>query len=305
MSIDKELADINPSTGALLTIGVFDGVHLGHQRLLKELRDKASDMGLATAVITFKAHPLSILTSGKPVKWLGELNERIKLIKEQGIDTVIALSFTKEVKDLSASDFIHKLHEHFNLKGLIVGPDFALGKGREGNIKRLKELGSKIGYFVEVMPPFIIGDEVVRSSRIRKLVAEGDVAKAGRFLGRPFVIRGKVITGDGRGRTLGFPTVNLDLDPDMAIPKDGVYATITRVDDWSMPSVTNIGTRPTFGVGKRTKETHILNFNGNLVGEMIEVSFIDRLRDETKFSSEEELKEQINIDINEAENIFR
>ena len=305
MSIDKELADINPSTGTLLTIGVFDGVHLGHQHLLKHLRDEAGNMELATAVITFKAHPQSILTSGRPVVWLTELWDRIKLIKEQGIDTVIALSFTREVKDLGASDFIHKLHQHFNIKGLVVGPDFAMGKGREGDISRLKELGQEIGFFVEVMPPFIIGDEVVRSSGIRKALAEGDVAKAGRFLGRPFVIKGKVVKGDGRGRTLGYPTVNLELDPDMAIPKDGVYATITRVDDWSMPSVTNIGTRPTFGVGKRTKETHILNFDGNLVGEMIEVSFIERLRDETKFSGEEELKEQIKLDIKEAENIFK
>lgn len=305
MSIDKELADINPSAGTLLTIGVFDGVHLGHQHLLKHLRDKASDMGLPCAVITFKAHPQSVLTSGRPVVWLTELRERIRLIKDQGIDTVIALSFTKEVKDLSASDFIHKLHEHFNLKGLVVGPDFAMGKGREGDISKLEELGREIGFSVEVMPPFLIGSEVVRSSGIRKALTEGDVAKAGRFLGRPFVIKGKVITGEGRGRTLGYPTVNLELDPDMAIPKDGVYATITRVDDWSMPSVTNIGTRPTFGVGKRTKETHILNFGGNLVGEMIEVSFIDRLRDETKFSGEEQLKEQIKLDITEAENIFK
>jgi riboflavin kinase/FMN adenylyltransferase len=305
MSIDKELANINPSGGTLLTIGVFDGVHLGHQHLLKHLRNEAREKGMLSAVVTFKSHPQSLLTSGKPFVLLNEINDRIRLIKELGIDRVIALSFTMEVKDLSAAEFIDKLDEHLELKGLIVGPDFALGKGREGNIPRLKELGAERGFTVEVMPPFIIENEVVRSSGIRIALAEGDVGKAARFLGRHFIIKGKVITGEGRGRTLGFPTINLELDPAMAIPKDGVYVTITRIDDWSMPSVTNIGTRPTFGRGKRTKETHILNFNGNLVGESIEVSFIRRLRDEIKFKSEEELKKQIKLDIKKAENVFK
>lgn len=304
MSIDLELADISPISGTLLTIGVFDGVHLGHQHLLKHLIARAREQGLMSGVVTFKSHPQSALTSGRPVVWLNSLDDRIKLIKELGIDITAALSFTRNVKELGAGEFIEKLRKAFNLKGLIVGPDFALGRNREGDIPMLKSLGKEAGFSLEVMPPFVMEGETVRSSGIRKLLAEGDVAKAARFLGRPFMLKGEAIRGQQKGRTLGFPTVNLELNPAMAAPRDGVYATITRVSDSYMPSVTNIGIRPTFGGGKRIKETHILNFDGDLLGRIIEVSFISRLRDEKKFDSEQKLKEQIARDVEEARKIL-
>jgi riboflavin kinase/FMN adenylyltransferase len=304
MSIDKELSNINPSTSTLLTIGVFDGVHLGHQHLLKHLYRRAKEQKLLSAVVTFRSHPKSVLTSGKPVVWLMELDERIRLIKQLGIDMVVALSFTREVKELSALDFTRRLYDRFNLKGIVIGPDFALGKDREGNTDKLRELGKDMGFTVEVMPPFTIAEGIVSSSEIRKALAEGEVARAARLLGRPFTLIGKTVTGTQRGRILGFPTINLELNPDMASPKDGVYATITVINGKSMPSVTNIGIRPTFGGGERIKETHILDFKGDIKDETIEVCFVERLRGEIKYSNEDELKAQIRLDVEKAKNIL-
>lgn len=300
MSIDKELSEVSPVKDTMLTIGVFDGVHLGHQYLLNYLKEKAKAGGLLSGVITFKTHPQSTSASIKSLAWLNNFEERLKLIKNLGIDIIVALDFNPEIKQLGARDFMQKLKTYLRVKGLVVGPDFALGKNREGTIEYLRRLGSEMDFTVDVVPPYINNEEVVRSSRIRRALNTGDVIKVNRFLGRSFSISGIAVSGDHRGRILGFPTVNLEVTRDMAVPAKGVYATITRVHDKAMPSVTNIGVRPTFGGGKQIIETHILDFQGHLVGEKIEVSFLDRLRDEKKFDNAEDLISQIKKDVERA-----
>jgi len=300
MSIIEELTIIRPQKETLLTIGVFDGVHIGHQHLLRQLRDKALDNGWLSGVITFKSHPETVLDSKKQLPWLDDLDNRINRIKSLGIDIVLVLSFTSELRQLDARAFVKLLKNHLKIRGLIIGPDFALGKNRQGNPEQLGLLGKEIGFTVEVVAPLIINGEVVSSSLIRQVLAQGNIKKATELLGRSFGISGMVVSGDQRGRVLGFPTANLEVRPDQASPGDGVYATFAYVNNEPLPSVTNIGVRPTFGVGKRLIETYIFDYEAELMGQRFRVEFIDKLRGEKCFDSAERLKIQIVKDIEQA-----
>jgi riboflavin kinase/FMN adenylyltransferase len=190
------------------------------------------------------------------------------------------------------------------MRGIMVGPDFTLGRGGEGNINLLRSLGREMKFNVEVIPPYKIDGEVVSSTLIRQALIQGDMRRIERLMGRYFHLRGKVITSDKRGRVLGFPTANLDIKPQQALPGNGIYATITQVDGKQFPSATNIGIRPTFGDGEKTVETHLLKYNGDLYGKEIRVEFVQKLRDEQRFPSYEELKVQIERDVREAEVIL-
>jgi len=185
-----------------------------------------------------------------------------------------------------------------------VGPDFTLGRGGEGNINLLRTLGDEMKFTVEVIPPYMIDGEVVSSTLIRQALIQGDMRRVEKLMGRHFYLAGKVITSDKRGRVLGFPTANLDTKPQQALPGNGIYATITQVDGKQFSSATNIGTRPTFGKGKRMVETHLLNYKGNLYGKEIRVEFVQKLRDEKRFASSEELKVQIEKDITDTETVL-
>jgi riboflavin kinase/FMN adenylyltransferase len=187
------------------------------------------------------------------------------------------------------------------MQGIMVGPDFALGRGGEGNITLLRTLGHEMKFSVEVIPPHTISVEVVSSTLIRQALIQGDVRRVERLMGHYFYLRGKVITSDKRGRVLGFPTANLDIKPQQALPDNGIYATITQVDGKQFPSATNIGIRPTFGEGKKMVETHLLNYKGDLYGKEITVEFVQKLRDEQRFASSEELKIQIEKDVRKVE----
>jgi riboflavin kinase/FMN adenylyltransferase len=193
------------------------------------------------------------------------------------------------------------LKKHLKMQGIMVGPDFALGRGGEGNITLLRTLGHEMKFSVEVIPPYTINDEVVSSTLIRQALIQGDVRRVERLMGRYFYLRGKVITSDKRGRVLGFPTANLDIKPQQALPDNGIYATITQVDGKQFPSATNIGIRPTFGEGGKMVETHLLNYKGDLYGKEITVEFVQKLRDEQRFASSEELKIQIEKDVRKVE----
>ena len=296
MNIEKELARIKPSRDTLFSIGVFDGVHIGHQHLLTHLKNQADQHNWLSGVITFKSHPEKVITS-VPQPWLIELDERVNQIKRLGIDTVVILEFSQSLKQLTAREFLQLLKKYLRIRGLIVGPDFALGKNREGNQEKLRLLGAELDFTVEVMEPFILDGEVVSSSGIRQMLARGEVFKAARFLGRPFSLSGKPVSGDHRGRILGSPTINLEPKADMASPGDGVYVTISHLDRFLLPSVTNIGIRPTFGGKKRIIETHLLDYQGKLTLEKIEIDFIDKLRDEIQFHNADELKAQIAKDV--------
>ncbi len=300
MHIEAELAKVRPGKETLLTIGVFDGVHLGHRRLLMHLRNKARRKNWLSGVVTFKSHPRTVLSPQSKIPWLNDLDTRISLLRNLGIDVVVTLSFTTELAKLTAREFVQLLVHYLNMRGLVIGPDFALGKDREGNAERLRQLGQEMGFSVEVVPAVLLDGEVVSSSAIRQALARGDMKKVEKLFGRLFSLDGKVVSGDRRGRTLGFPTANLDVSLEQALPNDGVYATIAHIDHELVPSVTNIGVRPTFGGGKRTIETYLLDYQGELLGQRLRLDLLDKLREEKRFASAEELKAQIEVDIKQA-----
>jgi riboflavin kinase/FMN adenylyltransferase len=304
MEIIKELAKIKPTKETALTIGVFDGVHLGHQSLLNYLKEKAQNNGWLSGVITFKSHPETVLEPGSHLPLLDNIDNRIDLMAKMSIDIVIALSFTAELKQLTAREFMELLKVYLNLRALTVGHDFALGKDRDGNVDQLSVIGKEMGFSVEVVPPLVVDGEVVSSSLIRDVLDQGNLRKATKLLGRYFGICGLVVAGEQRGRTLGFPTANLEVSSDYATLPDGVYASIAYVNGEAFPSVTNVGFCPTFGGVKRLVETHIIAYEAELLGQLIRVDFVDKLRDEICFDDVGQLKLQIGKDVDQARRII-
>ena len=304
MEIEQELASVTPQGETLLTIGVFDGVHAGHRYLLKKLRERAAERNLLSGVVTFSPHPQSVLHPRSQLPWLTSLDDRVGAFRKLGVNIVSVLTFTPKVARLSAREFISLIKKNLGMRGILVGPDFALGKGKEGNIDLLRSLGCEMGFSVDVIPPFKINGEIVSSTLIRRALAEGDMRKVKNLMGRYFYLEGKVITSEKRGRVLGFPTANLDIKPQQALPGNGIYATIAQIEGRHFPSATNVGIRPTFGTGEEMVETHLLNYKGNLYGKDMRVEFVQKLRDEERFSSSEELKTQIEKDIREVEAIL-
>ncbi|MCD6390735.1 MAG: bifunctional riboflavin kinase/FAD synthetase [Dehalococcoidia bacterium] len=305
MEIEQELANIAPQSETLLTIGVFDGVHAGHRYLLEKLKRKAAERNLVSGVVTFNPHPQSVLNPHNQILWLSAPEDRVKSLQRLGINLVAVLTFTQEVAKLSAREFMILVKKHLRMRGIMVGPDFTLGRGQEGNIHLLRTLGREMNFSLEVIPPCTINGEIVSSTLIRQALTQGDMGKVRRLMGHYFQIGGKVVPSDKRGRILGFPTANLDIKPQQALPSNGIYATVTQVDDKQFHSATNIGTRPTFGKGKKTVETHLLNYKGDLYSKEIRVEFVQKLRDEQRFPSSEELKTQIEQDIQEIDAILR
>ena len=304
MEIEQELASITPQGKTLLTIGVFDGVHAGHRYLLEKLQQRAAEKKLLSGVVTFNPHPQSVLHPDNQLPWLSNLEDRVRAFQELGVNIVAVLTFTPKVAQLSARDFMSLLKKHLKMRGIMVGPDFVLGRGQEGNVNLLRTLGREMNFSVEVIPPYTLNNEVVSSTLIRQALAQGDMRRVQTLMGRYFYLRGEVITSDKRGRGLGFPTANLDIKPQQASPSDGVYATITQVNGKRFPSATNIGIRPTFGEGGKTVETHLIQYKGDLYGKEIMVEFVQKLRDEQRFPSSEELKIQIEKDVREVEAIL-
>lgn len=297
MEIRQDLAGLTPEKETLLTIGVFDGVHAGHRYLIEKLNQQARGKNQLSGVVTFNPHPQSVLQPHNKLTWLSSLEDRIKSLQELGVALVTVLSFTPELSQLSAQEFVALLKKHLNMCGLVIGPDFTLGKGREGDASLLRSLSQEMKFSVEIISPFTLNDAIVSSTLIRQTLAQGDVMKVRKLMGRHFTLSARVVPADKRGRKLGFPTANLDIKPGQALPSNGVYATVTPIDNKQSISVTYIGTRPTFGKGEKSVETHLLNYEGNLYGKELKVEFIDRLRDEKHFASPQELKSQIKKDI--------
>jgi len=302
MPIKHELAKFSPQKESLISIGVFDGVHLGHQHLLNNLKEEANKRECLSGVITFKSHPRWVLDAGIQIAWLNDLDIRINLLRALGIDMVIALQFTYEISQLTARQFMKYLKEYLKLRGLVIGPDFALGKDREGTIENLRLLGQEMDFSVEVIQPMILDGEVVSSSLIRQTLAHGDMKKVTKLLGRAFSFGSRVVPGDQRGQSLGFPTANFEIKPEQAVPPNGVYATIAYVDQKIFPAATNIGIAPTFNGNKRLMETYIIGFEGELHGQNLRIEFIDRIRDEKRFENIEALKIQIMEDVEQVKN---
>jgi riboflavin kinase / FMN adenylyltransferase len=293
--------------GAWLTIGSFDGVHKGHQAILRKLVAGARQSGAPAVVLTFHPHPSVVLRGRSGPVYLTSPDERAELLSELGVDVVITQTFTRELAGQSAREYVQQLSEAVGLRHLLIGHDFALGRNREGDLPALENLGKSFGFEVNIMRPVLIAGLVVSSSRIRAVLAEGDVRSARRLLGRSYRVRGPVISGDGRGRKIGIPTANLEIPAERILPKVGVYACLACVDGQTYKAVTNIGLRPTFtgGEAQPRLEAHLMDYHGDLYGKTIQMAFLSRLRDEMRFSGVEALVTQIQADIQRARRILK
>ncbi|UCC59687.1 MAG: bifunctional riboflavin kinase/FAD synthetase [Dehalococcoidia bacterium] len=300
----SELENYKPERGTLLTVGVFDGVHLGHRQLIERLTSKAAQRNLLSGVVTFVYHPKAVLSPKTMLARLTTLEQRTTLLKSLGVDLVIPLTFNKEFAALTAREFVTLLQMHLLMRGLVIGPDFAMGRGREGNAASLTALGHELGFTVEVVEPMTLDGSIVSSTAIRGALSQGDMRTASKLLGRHFRLSGHVVGGTERGHALGYPTANIKVDPDQALPSDGVYATLAFLGDRSYKSVTNIGVRPTFDGGERTIEVFLMDFDGDIYGSELSIELADYLRGEVKFTSPQDLSEQIARDVEQAKSIL-
>lgn len=288
-----------------VTIGAYDGVHLGHRALLADLRARAEALALSTVVVTFDRHPAAVVRPDSAPKQLTDLEQKLELLASCGIDRTVVIAFDKARAEESAEDFVTEvLVKDLRARLVVVGQDFHFGHGRKGNVALLTELGRRHGF--DVVGAALTGDgQAISSTRIRNLVAAGDVEAAARLLGRNHEVRGCVVRGDGRGGSeLGFPTANLQLGDDIALPGDGIYAGYhRRPDGTTHPAAISVGRRPTFyppGTSPVLVEAHLLEFSEDLYGEEARVSFVARLRDERRFATVEELISQMHADVDAA-----
>lgn len=308
MLVFHELKDIAARTGSTsVAIGNFDGVHLGHQALISAMLQKAHAEKLCPTVLTFYPHPVEVLKPHKKLERLTTTSEKLELLEKLGVEQVFVARFDEALSHLSPEDFFQSyLNEGLRAKSLHVGFNFVFGKDRAGDIGTLRSLSEQKGIFLKVEDQVNFEGERVSSSGIRKLIVEGNVAKAARHLGRPYTITGQVVRGDQRGRKIGFPTANLRCPLDKVVPANGVYVTRVLWQQEELRAVTNVGVRPTFTVGEKAPviEVHILDFDSDIYEEFLSVEFLGRIREEKKFSGMDELKSQIAQDIAVARRSF-
>ncbi|MGQ9472355.1 MAG: bifunctional riboflavin kinase/FAD synthetase [Candidatus Aminicenantales bacterium] len=285
-----------------VAIGNFDGLHLGHQEILRILVEEAAAANLNSLVFTFSPHPEKILGQ-ESIRMIQTLEQRLEGLKKLGVKTVLVMPFSDHFSQLTAREFIEAvLWSRLRARLVVVGQDFRFGRRREGNADLLSQTGRKLGLKVLTVPPVIRDGQTVSSSLIRDLLEKGEVDLAARYLGRVYEIDGTVIKGDSRGQSLGIPTANISSQNEILPP--GVFITETKVQGVSFPSVTNIGQRPTFGPSPPIIESHIIDFNGNLYGEKVRTGLYRKIRDEKKFLGEAELKRQVNLDIEKAKEFW-
>jgi riboflavin kinase/FMN adenylyltransferase len=292
-----------PTKNAWLTIGVFDGVHRGHREIIRKLTTDAHADHAPAVVLTFDPHPANVLT-GRDIKCLTTPEERADLLESLGVDIFITQRFTSDLSTVPAHEYMSHLKEMLDLSHLLIGYDFALGKGREGNANRLKEIGRELNYSVEVIRALSDESGVISSTEIRKLVATGNVTEAAKLLGYNYSLSGPIVHGDGRGHRINIPTANVDYPKQKVIPSNGIYicwATVGTRNPKFM-AATNIGFNPTFTPDKKipSLEAHLLDFGRDIYGQEVKLEFVTRLRDELKFNSVDSLLEQIHDDINKT-----
>lgn len=298
MQIIKKSRNIK---SGVLTLGNFDGVHLGHQEILKKVKTRAELLGCPSIVYTFEPHPIKVVAPHKHLPLITTFDDKIELIKRFDIDFLICARFTKEFASQHPREFVkNELVKRLNVQEVWVGHDYAFGRGKLGTVDYLKEMGDEFGFKAHVVPAFKKGSAIVSSSKIREAVLNGDVKKAETLLGRLYSISGKVIKGRNRGKQMGFPTANIDTQNEL-IPKNGVYAVFCEMKGLNYQAVVNIGTNPTFeDNGSVNIEVHIMDFNGSLYGRRLKIHFAQRIRDEIKFKTVDELVKQIKKDIKKA-----
>jgi riboflavin kinase/FMN adenylyltransferase len=305
MQIHNSLEQVHIAEPVALTIGKFNGMHLGHHYLLAEVVARAGRLGGQSVALTFDPHPTLVLQPQHERVYLAPAEERLQLLAATGIDHLIVLRFDHELASITADQFMSRIVDHVNLRELWVGPDFRLGRRAHGTLDVLVELGTRLGYSVHPITPLTLDEAPVSATRIRELLQVGDVAAVPKLLGRPFTLAGLIVRGDQRGRTIGFPTANIAVGEHNVLPADGVYACRVELTDGTRQNaVTNVGVRPTFGVLNRTVEAHLLDWSGDLYGQMLRVMFWERLRGEQKFSGIDELKAQIVRDAARARQVL-
>lgn len=294
----------NKFSNSIITLGNFDGLHLGHQELIKMVIKRAKETGSVSLVVTFRPHPLKILAPEKCPSLISIYEEKIRLFEKLGIDVLVKIPFTLAFSSITPRDFVKRiLCGLLGAKEIFVGYNYRFGRGREGNIQKLKELGEEFGFKVIEVEQISLNGEVISSSKIRHLLKDGEVEYATRLLGRHYAITGIVIKGDGRGKDLGFPTANIAAKHAI-IPADGVYAVRLFVRDKYYDGIANIGIRPTFNKKDPTTEVHVFDFNEDLYGEEITVYFLQKIREEKKFMNADALIQQIKSDIATAKSIL-
>ncbi len=306
MKIIRDLTELtSPPPGAVVTIGNFDGIHLGHREIFRKVIRMAAEIRGTSVVFTFVPHPLKVLNPAKAPPLISTYEEKERLIEASCVDMLVCCPFTRSLAAMSAEEFVRDiLVGKLGIRRLIVGYDYAFGKGREGDVSFLRRKGDEFGFGVEVLEPILRNDEVYSSTRIREMIREGLVSDVVNHLGRHFNLQGTVVHGAGRGGPLGFPTANLQTDKEI-LPKNGVYAVKIRRGEEILDGVANIGVNPTFGVGKLSFEVHIFDFNEKIYKENLRVYFMERLRDEKTFAGPEELIEAIRQDAGQARKILK
>ena len=282
------------------TLGAFDGVHRGHQELLRQVVERARTLGVRSLCVTFDPHPDLVLYPERKLTYLTDREEKEQLIRALGLDEVLVLAFTRELSMLRPEEFIDLLQEGRRLRELWLGPDAAFGRGRSGTLAVVGEIARAEGFALHVVPPFRFNHEVVSSTLIRTLLTQGEVERAARLLGRFYRLSGEVVAGARRGRQLGFPTANILPRANATVPGDGVYAAWAWVGETRFASVVNLGARPTFNELERLLEVHLLDFEGDLYGQTMAVEFVGRLRGVQRFPSAEALTARIQQDVVEA-----
>ncbi len=292
---------VPPADGVAVTIGVFDGFHVGHQALMHRLAEAGRSHGLPTIAVTMDRHPLEVVAPERAPLLLSDDRERVERLAKAGPSGVLVLRFDEEFARLDARRFVREvLLGTVGAHYVVVGESFRFGRGREGTPELLREMADELGFHVTVVPPVVVDGEPVSSSLVRQTLAAGDVRRAARLLGSCYSVSGVTVHGDGRGQQIGFPTANLELSPRRLLPADGVYAVNGRFNGVLLRGAANVGVRPTVGSGPRCLEVHLVGFRGELYGRPLEVRFLERLRDEKRFSSLEELAAQIREDVGRA-----
>ncbi|MCH8033540.1 MAG: bifunctional riboflavin kinase/FAD synthetase [Bacteroidetes bacterium] len=299
MRIYQDLSEVSHNKNSVVTLGTFDGVHLGHRKIIDEVVKKAALLGGRSFLVTFYPHPRKIISRENKIELLNTPSEKVKMIESFGIENMLIIKFTKEFSQLDPDKFLEKyIVDGIGAREVVIGYDHHFGKGRGGDINSLKKKGYNSGFEVTVIPACNIDGVVISSSNIRKAISEGDIKRANKFIGRFYSFGGKVIRGDKRGRELGFPTANLDVENnDKLLPAIGIYAVEFIVKEKKHFGLLSVGKRPTFyASGDIVPEVYIYDFDENIYDEFVTVNVVERIRGEEKFSSADELVKQMNND---------
>jgi riboflavin kinase/FMN adenylyltransferase len=306
MRIFRDIEDQGCSPlGTVATMGNFDGIHLGHQALVRNTVEESKRLGYPSTVVTFEPHPLKVLAPERAPSLILSYEDKIALLQCLGVDIVVAQRFDRQFASIVAEDFVQRfLLGRLKVKKLWVGRDLRFGRGRKGGTEDLLRFAASAGFEVGVLDPILLDGIRISSSRIRQLIEEGHVAEVRPMLGRYHFVSGRIVTGHRRGRALGFPTANIAPETEV-VPLNGIYATLTELQDKCLLSVSSVGTNPTFGVGARTVESFILDFDRDIYGERVKLSFVRRIRDERKFAAVNDLIGQMHEDVKHARAVFK